>query len=95
MQLRVGDAQELSKRKRTRCEVFVDAMNQVVPWKQLLALIAPFYPKAGRPGRQPDALETLLRIHFFAAVGCPERPGHGRSALRHSAHAPVCPVGRA
>ena len=58
-----GDAQELSKSKRTRREVFLDEMDQVVPWKPLLALIAPFYPKASRPGRQPDALETLLRIH--------------------------------
>ena len=38
-------------------------MDLVVPWKQVLALIEPIYAKAGRLGRQPDALETLLRIH--------------------------------
>ena len=62
MQLTLGDAQELSKSKRTRREVFLDEMDQVVPWKALLVLIAPFYPKTGRP---PYALETMLRIHFL------------------------------
>ena len=65
MQLTFGDAQELSKTKRTRREVFLEEMDLVVPWKLLLALIEPFYPKAGRPGRQPYALETMLRIHFL------------------------------
>ena len=65
MQLPFGDAQELSKSTRTRREVFLDAINHVVPWKALLALITPYSPKAGRPGRQPDALETLLRIVFL------------------------------
>lgn len=40
-------------------------MDQVVPWKALLALIEPHYPKMGRPGRQPYALATMLRIHFL------------------------------
>ena len=65
MQLPFGDAQELSKRKRTRREVFRDAMNHVVPWQRVLALIAPFSPKAGCPGRQSDALETMRRSHFL------------------------------
>ena len=40
-------------------------MDQVVPWQQLVALIEPFYRQAARPGRQPDALETTRRRHFF------------------------------
>ena len=67
MQLPFGDAQALSKRKRTRREVFRDAMNYVVPWQRVLALIAPFSPKAGHPGRQPDALETMRRSHFCSS----------------------------
>ena len=39
-------------------------MERVVPWTSLLAQIAPHYPKSGR-GRQPYALETMLRIHFL------------------------------
>ena len=39
-------------------------MEQVVPWKALLAVIEPVYPKAGN-GRRPYALKTMLRIHLM------------------------------
>jgi IS5 family transposase len=65
MQLTFGDAEGLGKRKRTRRELFLAEMDQVVPWKSLLALIEPHYPKLGRPGRQPYPLATMLRIHFL------------------------------
>jgi IS5 family transposase len=65
MQLTFGDAEGLGKRKRTRREIFLAEMEQVVPWTALLALIEPHYPKTGRPGRQPYALATMLRIHFL------------------------------
>lgn len=65
MQLTFGDAEGLGKRKRTRREIFLADMDQVVPWKALLALIEPHYPKVGRPGRQPYPLTTMLRVHFL------------------------------
>jgi IS5 family transposase len=65
MQLSFGDAEYNSKRKRTRREIFLAEMDQVVPWKGLLKLIEPHYPKSGQPGRQPYRLETMLRIHFL------------------------------
>jgi len=54
---------ELSKRK-TRKRVFLDDMERVVPWSELLAVIAPHAPVA-KTGRPPFALEILLRIHFM------------------------------
>ncbi|WP_087944239.1 IS5 family transposase [Xanthomonas phaseoli] len=65
MQLTFGDAEGLGKRKQTRREIFLAEMEQVVPWQQLLALIAPHYPVSGRPGRQPYALAPMLRIHLL------------------------------
>ncbi|KAB0518023.1 IS5 family transposase [Xanthomonas cissicola] len=65
MQLTFGDAEGLGKRKQTRREIFLAEMEQVVPWQRLLALIAPHYPVSGRPGRQPYALATMLRIHLL------------------------------
>nr|WP_242613363.1 IS5 family transposase [Xanthomonas oryzae] len=65
MQLTFGDAEGLGKRKQTRREIFLAEMERIVPWKQLLALIAPHYPVSGRPGRQPYALATMLRIHLL------------------------------
>lgn len=59
-----GDLEYQHKRKRTRREVFLSEMDQVLPWKALLDLIAPTYPK-GAKGRPPYPLETMLRIHFL------------------------------
>ena len=64
-QLSFGDAEGLCGRKRTRREVFLAEMDQVVPWAELVALIEPHYPKLGRPGRQPYPLATMLRIYFL------------------------------
>jgi len=63
-QMSFGDAEYASKRKRTRREVFLAEMEQVVPWPRLLALIEPFYPKAGN-GRPPYPLATMLRVHLM------------------------------
>ncbi|MCC5049867.1 IS5 family transposase [Xanthomonas campestris] len=65
MQLTFGDAEGLGKRKQTRREIFLAEMEQVVPWQQLLGLVAPHYPVSGRPGRQPYALATMLRIYLL------------------------------
>ncbi len=65
MQFSFGDAEGLGQRKRTRREVFLAEMEQVVPWQALLALIEPHYPKMGRPGRQPYPHATMLRVHFL------------------------------
>ena len=51
--------------KRTRKREFLDAMELVVPWAELVALIEPYAPESGRRGQQPFAVQTLLRIHFM------------------------------
>jgi len=52
------------KGKKTRREVFLAEMEQVVPWARLLALIEPHYPK-GSPagGRPPLPMERMFRIY--------------------------------
>ncbi|MFC7521765.1 IS5 family transposase [Xanthomonas populi] len=65
MQLTFGDAQGLGKRKHTRREIFLAERERIVPWTHLLGLIAPHSPVSGRPGRQPYALATMLRIHLL------------------------------
>jgi len=52
---------ELSVR-RTRKQVLLDEMDQVMPWAELLALIAPHAPVA-KTGRPPFDLAMMLRIH--------------------------------
>src|SRR5574343_1306874 len=51
--------------KKTRKEVFLDEMNQVVPWAELVALVQPHARGAHQAlgGRPPFPIETMLRIH--------------------------------
>ncbi|AAU92990.1 MULTISPECIES: IS5-like element ISMca7 family transposase [Methylococcus] len=53
------------KKKQTRREKFLAEMERAVPWPELLAVIEPHYPKAGRRGRQPYPLATMLRLYFL------------------------------
>jgi IS5 family transposase len=50
--------------RKSKRELFLDQMEEVVPWSELLALVAPHYPKAGN-GRQPVGLSIMLRTYFL------------------------------
>ena len=50
--------------KKTRRAEFLEEMELVVPWAELVALVEPHYPKAGN-GRRPVGLERMLRIYFL------------------------------
>ena len=49
--------------RKSRRELFLDEMEQIVPWAELLALVEPHYAKAGK-GRQPVGLSIMLRTYF-------------------------------
>jgi IS5 family transposase len=53
-----------NKKKKTRREKFLEEMDQVIPWEELIPEIQKHYPKAGN-GRQPLPLERMLRIYFM------------------------------
>lgn len=53
-----------AKKKQTRRERFLARMQEVIAWAQLLAVIAPHYPK-GERGRPPIGLERMLRVYFL------------------------------
>jgi IS5 family transposase len=50
--------------RKSKREVFLDQMEQVVPWTELLALVEPHYPKEGN-GRKPVGLTIMLRTYFL------------------------------
>jgi len=53
-----------SKKKKTRREKFLEEMDRVIPWDELLQEIKKYYPKAGN-GRQPMPLKRMLKIYFM------------------------------
>jgi IS5 family transposase len=50
--------------RKSRREEFLNVMDVVVPWRDLEALIEPFYLRAGN-GRQPVGLGIMLRVYFL------------------------------
>ena len=49
------------KKKTTRREQFLARMDALIPWEELEAEIAPFYPRRGQ-GRPPYPLAVMLRV---------------------------------
>ena len=57
-------------RKLTRKEQFLNEMDAIMPWSELVGAIEPFYPKPEGAGRRPVGIERMLRIyclqHWFS-----------------------------
>jgi len=50
--------------KKTRRAEFLEEMELVVPWGELVGLVEPHYPQAGH-GRRPVGVERMLRMYFL------------------------------
>ena len=50
--------------RRTRKAEFLDEMELVVPWRELVALVTTAAP-AKKTGRPPFSHDTMLRLHFM------------------------------
>lgn len=56
---------EYSKRKRkTKRDEFLHIMDEIIPWEEWIALIAPYYPE-GKRGRPPKGIEKMLRMYLL------------------------------
>lgn len=63
-QLTFAENEFNNKRRKTRKEIFLSRMNELIPWDQLDAIIDAFYPKAGKR-RRPYPLSP-----YFASTAC-------------------------
>ncbi len=63
-QVSFAQAEYEQKKKPTRREIFLEKMEQVVPWERPMEVIEPHYPKSGKRGRPPSGLERMLRMYF-------------------------------
>ena len=79
-QLSLASGFEVSS-KRTRKRVFLEEMDSVVPWRELVALIEPHYWGKASTGRPPFPCELMLRIHFLQ-----QWFGHSDPAMEESLH---------
>jgi len=69
--------------KRTRKREFLDAMELVVPWAELVSLIEP-YSRERSAGPAALCSEHAFAYPLYAAVVQAQRPGDGRSVARRA-----------
>lgn len=61
-QLTLTDIEYSNRKKKTKREEFLDAMEEIIPWKYWADMIRPFYFNNTR-GRKPIGIETMLRMY--------------------------------
>ena len=57
-----ADLEYQNKKRKTRRELFLERLEELIPWPRLEERILPHYPKAGW-GRRPYPLAVMLRVH--------------------------------
>lgn len=59
-----SDIEYSNRRKKTKREGFLDAMDELIPWDYWIKLIRPYYP-SGKRGRPPKNIEAMLRMYLM------------------------------
>lgn len=60
----LGDIEYASRKKITRREEFLQAMDAIIPWAVWIEKIRPHYP-SGKRGRPVRGIETMLRMYLL------------------------------
>lgn len=59
-----SDIEYSNRRRKTKREQFLDAMESIIPWDHWVGLIRPYYP-SGKRGRPPKDIEMMLRMYLM------------------------------
>lgn len=59
-----SDIEYSNRRRKTRRGSFLETMDALVPWDDLVEMIRPYYYKSKR-GRRPKDLEAMLRMYLL------------------------------
>ena len=58
------DMEYSNRRRRTKREAFWEKMDAILPWREWVALVTPYYPE-GKRGRKPVEIEQMLRMSML------------------------------
>lgn len=64
MQLNFADAEYINRRRKTKREIFLEKMDEVIPWDKWVEMVKPYYPK-GVHGRRPHGIERMLKMFML------------------------------
>lgn len=74
-QLSFADAEYANKSKVTRREKFLAQLENLLPWRAMMAVIEPHYAPGKGRGRKPFALNAMLHVHVAQIVYNYSDPG--------------------
>ena len=59
-----SDYEYENRRRKTKRDLFLSTMEEIIPWEEWLEMIRPHYP-SGKRGRKPKDPETMLRMYLL------------------------------
>jgi len=59
-----ADMEYANRKRRTKRDEFLEAMNEIIAWDEWCALVEPYDPK-GERGRPPRGVEIMLRMYLL------------------------------
>ena len=59
------DMEYNNRKRKTKREEFLEAMDYLIPWDEWVTLIKPYYP-SGKRGRPTRGIDSMLRMYFLA-----------------------------
>ena len=63
-QMTFTDIEYFNRRRKTKREEFLDAMDKIIPWVYWADMIRPYY-FSNKRGRKPIGIETMLRMYLM------------------------------
>lgn len=64
MQISFTDMEYTNRRHKSRREMFLEKMDQVIPWDEWEEQVKPFYP-SGKRGRKPQSIRRMLKMFML------------------------------
>ncbi|WP_313559329.1 IS5 family transposase [Ruminiclostridium cellobioparum] len=58
------DVEYSNRKRKTKREEFLEAMDNIIPWSYWTDIIRPYYP-SGKRGRPPKDIEMMLRMYLM------------------------------
>ena len=63
-QTTLSDIEYQSRKRVSKREEFLNAMDEIIPWDRWVDIIAPYYP-SGKRGRPTRGIITMLRMYLL------------------------------
>jgi len=60
----MADMEYSNRKRKTKRDEFLETMEEIIPWGEVVSLIEPYYP-SGRRGRPPIGIEKMLRMYLL------------------------------